>query len=137
LLAGGLSGDRWSIDVEARADAPAASKSFARDGGLRTYPVIVGAVPCARFGPLSGCATAHVGVLHGSSSSDARARVTPLAALGTRVALEVPAAGRLFARLHAELMVPLTPTHLIVHNRTLWSVAPVAETSGLAAGVRF
>jgi hypothetical protein len=136
-LAGGLSGHRWSVDLEARADAPAASKSFARDGDLQTYPAIVGAVPCARFGPLSGCATAHVGLLHGSSSSDARARVTALATLGARVALEVPAAGRLFAQLHAELMVPLTPTHLIVNNRTLWSVAPVVEASGLAAGVRF
>jgi hypothetical protein len=137
LLAGGLSSRRWSVDLEVRADAPAASKSFARDGDLRTYPVIVGAVPCARFGPLSGCATAHVGLLHGSSSVDARAHVTALATLGTRVALEAPASGRLFARLHVELMVPLTPTHLIVHDRTVWSVAPVVEASGLAAGVRF
>jgi len=137
LLAGGLAGHRWSVDVEARADAPAASKSFARDGDLRTYLVMIGAVPCARFGPLSGCATANLGVLHGSSSLDAGAHVTVLATLGARVALEVPATGRLFARLHADLMVPLTPTHLIVQGRTVWSVAPVAETTGLAAGVRF
>jgi hypothetical protein len=136
-LGGSFAWARFAIDIEARADAPVAPKSFGRDGELRTYPVLFGAMPCARFGALSACASGHVGFLHGSSSSDARARVTVLAAVGTRVAVEVPARGRLFTQIHTDVMVPLTPTHLLVHGRTVWSVAPVAEASGLAAGVRF
>jgi hypothetical protein len=136
-VGGSFSGGRFSIDVEARADAPVAAKSFGRDGGLRTYPVLFGAIPCARFGAFSACASGHVGFLRGSSSADPRPRVTVLATLGTRVAVEVPARGRLFAQIHTDLMVPVTPTHLLVHGRTVWSVAPVAEASGLAAGVRF
>jgi hypothetical protein len=126
----------WSLALEGRADYP---REAAVGGGAVSAHVAAGAlVPCRHFGPVAVCGLVLVGGLRGSSRDlvDARGDVTPYAAAGARLAVEL-ALGRSWAvRLQGDLLGTITPTTLTVGSEDVWKTPPVSGVFGLVAAVR-
>jgi hypothetical protein len=134
----GARGRRWSLSIEGRVDLP---RSASVSGGRVTASALGGVlVPCLHLGPLAGCALALAGAVRGSGErlADARQQTTVLAALGGRLAIEVPSnGGALAVRLHIDLVASVVRTTLRVGGEPAWTAPPLSGAVGAAALVRF
>ena len=103
----------WSFGLEVRGDLPAdAAAAFA--GRVETALIIGQAVPCLRHKIASVCALAAIGAERGDGRgySDPRTVTGFYAALGGRLAVDLPLIAPVAARIYADLLAPLTRTEL-------------------------
>ncbi len=134
----GLGRGKLSLDLEARADLPA-SLTRADGTGVSSSLLVANLVPCGHFGIASICALASAGALHGEASNvgSPDRQVTFYAAAGARGGLEVPLAGAVVARAHADLLLPVTRTTLRGRGEEYWTTPPVSALLALGLFARF
>jgi hypothetical protein len=126
----------WSLAVEGRADYP---RDAAVGGGAVSAFVGAGAlVPCFHLRRFAICGVVMAGGLRGASRDvvEARSDVTPWAAAGARLAVEVGLGQRWALRLQGDLLGTLTPTTLTVGAQEVWKTPPVSGAFGLLLAAR-
>lgn len=141
---GGLSLDlgarrgAFSLTLGAEADLPTTRAADA-GGEVRAWLVAARLAPCLHLGAAAICGLASLGSLRGSGSGVAlpRTDVTIFAALGARIAAEIPITSRLALAPHADLAVPLTHTTLQLAGADVWSTPAAHGAMGLAAVAHF
>jgi hypothetical protein len=130
----GIARGKLSLDLEARADLPA---SLMQDDGtgVRSSLLVANLVPCGHVAIASFCALASAGALHGEGLNVGTPdrQVTFYAAAGARGGIEVPLTGAIVARVHADLLLPITRTSLKSRGLEYWTTPPVSGV--LALGV--
>lgn len=138
-----ISQRRWSLGLEMRGDLPASSDA-AFGGRVETALIIGLIVPCARHKIASVCALAAFGAERGDGGgyNDPRSVVGFYAALGGRLAVDVPLPPPLAIRVHADLLAPLTRTELYAGSigdlaHRLYRTAPVSSSLGMALLAHF
>ncbi len=126
---------RWSIDGGARFDLESGKSSDSH--GARTSLVVGEIAPCRRVGPVGLCAVLEVGALRGqvpaTSGVGKHAESTAYAALGPRIALEIPVGAGFAIATHLDAAGVLTRTTLRAGDEELWTTPPLALS--LALGV--
>jgi hypothetical protein len=134
---------RWSLGVEMRGDLPA-SADAAFGGRVETALIIAMLVPCLRHKIASVCALAAFGAERGDGGgyNEPRSVVGFYAALGGRLAVDVPLPPPLAIRVHADLLAPLTRTELYAGSigdlgHRLYRTPPVSSALGLALLAHF
>jgi hypothetical protein len=127
----------WSLALEGRADYP---REASVGGGAVSAFVAAGAlVPCRHFGRFAVCGVVLAGGLRGAARDLAESRddVTPYAAAGARLAVEVGLGRRWALRLQGDLLGTITPTTLTVGTQEVWKTPPVSGAFGLLLAARF
>lgn len=127
---------RWttfSIGVEGRVDLPAVAQA-SRGGGVEASLLLASVVPCAHLRALGLCALGAIGTLRGRGRDIdmAQRESTLYAAMGARLALELPLVGPIGVRAHADLLVPLIRTTLHLDDEAVWSTPTASVSFGLA-----
>jgi hypothetical protein len=119
-------GTRWkghvrSLGLELRVGAPQAIQVNAV-GSITVWKTALSISPCAHIGPLDACALASGGIIRGSGDGleDARSAVSPMVAVGTRLALEARFTPTVSLRLHADAQAVLTTTRFDVDHMAVW-----------------
>jgi hypothetical protein len=142
-LAVGLLRKRYSLSVEVRGDLPS-STTAAYGGSVETSLVFATLVPCVHHRVVAVCALAAVGAERGSGTGYAQphAATAPFAALGGRLAVELPFASLLAARVYADLLGALTHLELYVGttadpSRRVYRTPSVSSALGLALLAKF
>jgi hypothetical protein len=137
-----LARPRWSVGFEMRGDLPASAA--AAYGGTVQSSLIFGAlVPCLRHRVAALCAIAALGVERGGGAGYADPRTVSgvWAALGGRIAVELPVASSVAVRVHADMLAALTRLELYVgvHDpgRRIYRTPDVSGALGLALLVSF
>jgi hypothetical protein len=127
-----------STGIEGRADLPT-SEEAPGGGVVRASLLLATIAPCYHADPILACALLSLGVLRGSGAAIERPRedATLFGAAGARLAVEILSVGPFSARLHGDLAVTLTPTHLRLNDQDVWRTAPVGCALGIAGLVRF
>jgi len=130
----GLAKGRLGIDLGARGDLPASTRS---DTGKEvSSSLVIGELfPHARFGPVRPGVLGAVGALFGDS--DGQRQVSTWAAAGARIAVEFPADSVFFVRIALDGMFVLSRVSLRVDGRELWSTPVFMAALGAGAGLRF
>lgn len=128
----GLSRGAFGVELGARGDLPSAAADASRE--VRSSLVLGELFPHARLGPLRPGLVGAAGALFGASG-DAR-QVSPWAAAGARLAIEVPVGGAFFVRGALDGLVVLSRVSLRVEGRELWATPPFVAALGLGVGVR-
>jgi hypothetical protein len=130
---------RWSIDGGARLDLESGESSDSH--GARTSLAFGELVPGRRVGPVGLCAVVEVGALRGqipaASGEGKHAQSTAYAALGPRVALEIPVGAGFAIASHVEAVGVLTRTTLRAGQSELWTTPPLALSLGLGVARTF
>jgi hypothetical protein len=138
-----ISQRRWSLGLEMRGDLP--SSSDAAFGGRVETALLIGLiVPCVRHKIASVCALAAFGAERGDGGgyNEPRSVVGFYAALGGRLAVDIPLPPPLAIRVHADLLAPLTRTELYAGSigdlaHRLYRTAAVSSSLGLALLAHF
>ncbi|MBI5535794.1 MAG: hypothetical protein HY898_23955 [Deltaproteobacteria bacterium] len=134
-------GVRWaamSVGIEGRADLPA-SKEQSTGGSVKSSLLAGLLVPCLHHGAAMGCALFALGALQGTGEqvSEPRKDTTPYAALGVRVAAELPMSPALAARINADLLGTLTRTTLRIDGAEAWTTPVIAGSLGVGVAGTF
>jgi hypothetical protein len=127
-----------SAGVEGRADLPTSQP--AENGGSVTASLLAGSVvPCIHPEPMLVCWIATVGALRGSGAGVPRATddVTPYAATGPRVGVEIDVSRTWSAGVHFDVAATLTRTTLRLDRREVWTTLPVSAALGLRLAADF
>jgi hypothetical protein len=134
----GIGRGKLSLDLEARADLPA---SLTRtDGtGVTSSLLVANLVPCGHVGIATFCALASAGALHGEGSNVGTPdrQVTFYAAAGARGGLELPLARAIVARVHIDVLLPMTRTTLKSRGLEYWTTPPVSGVLALGLFAHF
>lgn len=124
---------RWTIDAGARFDLESGKSSDSH--GARTSLFVGEIAPCRRVGPVGLCAVVEVGALRGqippTSGAGKHAESTAYAALGPRIALEIPVGAGFAIATHFEAAGVLTRTTLRAGHAELWTTPPLALSLAL------
>ena len=132
-----LLGGDLSLGLEARADLPASTSL--RVGEASTALLVASLVPCVHFRMVATCALITAGALRaaGHGLVDARQVTLPYAALGARLAVEIPFTARLSLALHGDLTTPLVKTELQVDDGAVWTAPILSVALGLGMAATF
>jgi hypothetical protein len=136
---GRLQAGKWSLGIEARADAPSSSAEFG--GTVSTWLVAGGIAPCFHLGMAFGCALGELGLLEGRGenvqSPGSGSRL--FAAVGPRVGVEFPVTTWAAIRLRADFLANLAPVSVTLDGSSSigWQPPPVTGTLGGGLAVRF
>jgi hypothetical protein len=140
---------RWrdlSLAVEGRVDAPATGTASSRPSPSVTPPSITswvsggGLVPCLHYGAGALCGVGFLGLLQARSSDAHPAKIDQaiFAAVGGRLALELPLSSALAARAQLDLLGNLTPAAFQMNgNNTVQDAPNAIVTAGAGVAVRF
>jgi hypothetical protein len=135
-------GARWralSLDVEGRADLPAAGDSEAPPVGVRSWLVAGALVPCLHAGVAFGCGVAAVGRL-GAAARNVPTVVEqhgPWSAAGLRIGVEWPVGRALSLQGYAQLLAALTRDTLWIDATRIYTVPVWSPAVGASAAFRF
>lgn len=137
VLSVGLARESLSVDVEGRADL--AQVSLLPAGTVSSQLFAGSLVPCYHYGVLAGCAVANAGAVEsvGVSVIQPKATITPYAALGARLGVQVPLGSRWFVRANGEVLANLVRTSVNVAGSRNWLMPPFSLTLGVLGGARF
>ena len=126
-----------SIGIEGRADLPAAAAL--RTGSVTTSLLEASLVPCGHHGVFAACLLVSGGVMRASGRGlvDAQPATLPHAALGARLALEIPLGSAIFVDLHGDAVAPLMQSVLRVSGETVWTSPSLSIACGGGLGARF
>jgi hypothetical protein len=136
---GRLQADRWSLGLEARADAPSSGQEL--KGTVSTWLVVGGVAPCFHLGPAFGCVVGELGLLEGRGenvqSPGSGSRL--FAAVGPRVGVEIPVTTWGAIRLRADFLANLAPVSVTFDGSPTagWQPPPVTGTVGGGIAIRF
>ncbi|MDF2693701.1 MAG: hypothetical protein K0S65_2084 [Labilithrix sp.] len=134
----GIGRGKLSLDLEARADFPA---SLTRgDGtGVSSSLLVANLAPCGHLAIAMFCALASAGALHGEGLNVGAPdrKVTFYAAAGARAGLELPLTRAVFARVHADVLLPMTRTTLRSRGVEYWTTSPISGVLALGLFARF
>jgi hypothetical protein len=136
---GRLQADRWSLGIEARADAPSSGQEL--KGTVSTWLVAGGIAPCFHLGPAFGCVVGELGLLEGTGenvqSPGSGSRL--FAAVGPRVGVEIPVTTWAAIRLRADFLANLAPVSVTFDGSPTagWQPPPVTGTVGGGIAIRF
>ncbi len=125
-----------SLAVEGRLDLPAASS--VGGGTISSNLLAASLLPC--YGSaFSLCGIFMAGVLQsrGKNLVDARDASTRTFAAGARAQFEWPLGDTIAARLHADLVAPLSRTRLLVGSTEVWISPALSVAAGAAVVLRF
>lgn len=128
-------GSSFRAGFGGRVDLPAGMET---SGGAVETSLFVGElVPCGRLAPVSVCGVVQVGGLRlrGVDLRASAARSVAHAALGPRIAAELPIGRRLSVRLLGDLLANLVRTRAEVGGETVWRTPAVAGWVGVSLGV--
>ena len=134
----GLRRASLSIALEGRIDG-SSSEAVPTGGSVRSSLWVVGLLPCFHLGSWLGCGAAEVGSLH-ASGVDLVTRHTDdafYAAVGARVAYQLPLPGPFFLRPELDVLANLTRPELRVDGALVWQVAPFSALAGIAVLASF
>jgi hypothetical protein len=126
-----------SLGIEGRVDLPAAAAL--RTGSVATSLLEASLMPCGHRGVFAACLLISGGIMRASGRGLVGAQPTtlPQAALGARLALEVPLGSALFIDLHGDVVAPLVQSVLRVSGETVWTSPSLSVAGGGGLGARF
>ena len=127
----GIARGRGALALDIAGEAP---RSLALAGGRVTVSRASAAlVPCRRFGSLIGCALGAAGLVRGEGEGipQARAATGPWLGVGGRLGARIPLGPALVIEAHADAMVPVLRTRLLVGEAAVWTTPPAAGSIGL------
>jgi len=126
-----------SLGIEGRADLPA--QAALRTGSVSTSLLQASLMPCGHRGIFAACLMISGGIMRASGRGlvDAQPTTLPQAALGARLAIEVPLGSALFLDLHGDLVAPLVQSVLRVSGETVWTSPSLSAAGGGGLGARF
>jgi len=131
VLAGaGIARERWSADLELRADA-SASKSL---GGHTVSASFLGGgvVPCAKWGPARACGVVQLGVIQAAvTDASPETRTSPVLLVGPRVGVSLPLTSWIALDAHADALFAPTQVTVRVDTGSLWSNPVLSGLLGL------
>ena len=127
----------WSAAIEARVDLPSSGAS-SQEGGVSTWLVAGGLVPCFHLGPAFGCAVGELGFLRGTGVdvSLPKSGYDLFAALGPRLGIEIPLGRTLALRLRADALVDLARAVVTLDTLPAWRASLFTGTLGAGFAVR-
>ena len=133
----GMRGGDLSLGLEGRADLPASTSL--RVGEASTALLVASLVPCVHVGRVATCALVTAGALRaaGHGLVDSRTVTLPYAALGARVALEIPVTARWSLALHGDVTAPITTSKVEVDGTTVWTSPILSVALGLGVAATF
>jgi hypothetical protein len=120
---------RFSIDVESRIDFPSSDAS----AGVRASRIVGTAAPCLHYGIAAACVAFSFGGFLGEAlrPGEPRRGTTFYAAIGPRLALEVPLAPALALQPRVDVEFPVTPTTLRQGGIERWNTPPVGASGSV------
>ncbi len=124
---------RWSLGAEARRDLPVTSEH------ATSSILAVSLLPCIVRGPLGLCGIAALGAIQASGSdvTTPRSDTGLWAAVGVRLALELPIYAPIALGIHADGMAPLVRTSLRLSGTDVWTTPTFAAAVGLKIILHF
>ena len=130
--AAGVRRQRWSVNLEVRADLPASAA--AAGGSVSTALYTGGLVPCFHQGVFAGCGLVELGAqLSRGSGYPVSASVADFyAAAGVRAALELALGRHLELLVQTDLLAPFTRTTLLADQIVVFRTAPVSGALHIA-----
>jgi hypothetical protein len=136
-LRGRVERGRWSLGVEARADAPT-SAAVPTGGKVQAWLAQATLLGCARVAFVIGCGLISGGplVATGDSLVVSRTGVLPYAGVGPRLGVEWPLGTRFLLEGFAQLALTLTPQGFLVDALTVYRQPGAAATLGAAVSAR-
>lgn len=132
---------RWShvsIGLEGRMDLP--SYAHLSIGGDVNTSIQVGIlVPCAHVDRIALCVLGAIGSMRGESTgiTATNSEYVLFAAVGARVALEIPLSASFLLRPELDAFAALARPSLHLNNAVIWTTPPFSASLGLGAVVRF
>jgi hypothetical protein len=127
----GVARDRGALALEIAGEAP---RSLALAGGQVTvWRASAALVPCRRLGWLTGCAFGAAGAVHGEGQGlpQARSATGPWLGVGGRLGVRIPLGPAAVLETHADAVVPVLRTRLLVGEAAVWTTPPAAGSIGL------
>jgi hypothetical protein len=96
-------------------------------------------VPCWHAGAVAACGLGSFGALWGSGTGvpHPKQQVTPFAAAGLRLGVDLPLAGAFSATFHGDLAATLIRTTLQLDGRDVWTTPRSTAALGAAVRVHF
>ena len=137
-LSVGLAWRTWSVDLEARADAPTTGESGSAPITVRSWIVAGSLVPCGHAGFAYGCVEVGAGMLGATARNVAVPFVSyaPWVATGARAGVEAPVAPRWWLRAYVQVLATLTRDTLWVDGTLAYTVPRWSAGLGLALAWR-
>jgi hypothetical protein len=137
LRAGGSIGvDVFRVGVEGRADLPASAR--VSGGSVETHLLTGALMPCVQMTIVMGCAVVEAGAMRAQALDlpGATPQTSPWLAGGGRVALEWPFMDVWRARLHLDVVAPLTRVSVRARgdDQPLWTTPPIQGSVGVQIG---
>jgi hypothetical protein len=134
----GIRKGAFSMGLEGRADLRTSMQSAS--GGVVSSALLLGSlVPCYHHEALLMCALLSAGVLQGEGAlvEETREAMTPFAAAGGRMGVNLAEGSRFSAHFFVDFRATLTPTSLELNGRDVWRTSPVGVAVGFAGLVQF
>jgi hypothetical protein len=138
-LSAGASWRSLSLDVEGRADLPAAGAAQETSARVRSWLIVGSLVPCLHLGGPFGCVVFSGGTLGATSVGTAAPHTdhAPWWAAGLRAGAEISLQGPLSLRAYAELLATLTRDRLSIDGAPAYTFAPWSGGLGAELAWRF
>jgi hypothetical protein len=136
----GLESRALSLDLEGRADLPAAGPAQARGLRVRSWLYAGAIVPCLRLGFLYGCGVASIGSLTAMSVdgvATSRTNSGLWAAVGGRLGAQIPVVDPLVVRGWVEVLGVLNRDMLTVDRTPVYTFPAASGTAAIAVAWRF
>jgi hypothetical protein len=128
----GIAWRALSLALEGRIDAPAGLNA-ARGAHASSWLVFGDVAPCARSGPVFGCALFELGSAQASASGvlGARSASTPWRAVGGRLGVRAPFVAGTSLAFHSDVVGNLDPATLVLAGSPVWTAPHVASSFGV------